>query len=165
THGDVLAGDTTGVERTHRELGARLADGLGGDDADGLADLDELSARQAAAVAGPADAVLGVASERRPHANAAHAGIGDGLRELQVDRLAALRDDLAGLVVLYVVRHEPAEETIGERLDRADLVGVDEDAVLVSAILEADEDVLRDVDETPREVARVRGPDCRVGET
>src|SRR5207249_3666546 len=34
-HGDVLTdgGDATGVERTHRELGARLADGLRGDDA------------------------------------------------------------------------------------------------------------------------------------
>src|SRR5205814_6069179 len=41
----------------------------------------------------------------------------------------------------------------------------DENAVLVAAVLEADDDVLRDVDETPREVARVRGPDGRVGET
>src|SRR5439155_21564652 len=29
----------------------------------------------------------------------------------------------------------------------------------------ANDDVLRDVDETPREIARVRGPDGRVGET
>src|SRR5829696_3811765 len=34
---DVLAGDTTGVERTHGELGTGLADGLGRDDAHGLA--------------------------------------------------------------------------------------------------------------------------------
>src|SRR5206468_1700515 len=34
TVGDVLTGDTTGVERPHGELRARLADGLGGDDAD-----------------------------------------------------------------------------------------------------------------------------------
>src|SRR5205814_9253737 len=53
----------------------------------------------------------------------------------------------------------------GERLDRADLVGVDEDAVLVTAILEADDHVLRDVDETAREVPGVRGTDGRVGET
>ena len=31
------AGDTTGVERAHRQLRARLADGLRGDDADRLA--------------------------------------------------------------------------------------------------------------------------------
>ena len=40
TVGDVLAGDAAGVEGTHRELGARLADRLRGDDADRRADVD-----------------------------------------------------------------------------------------------------------------------------
>ena len=40
TAGDVLAGDTTGVERPHRQLGTGLTDRLGGDDADGLTELD-----------------------------------------------------------------------------------------------------------------------------
>src|SRR4029077_9027420 len=90
--------------------------------------------------------------------------VGDRARELEVDRVAPLGDDLPRAVG-DVLRHEPAEETVGERLDRADLVGVDEDAVLVSAVLETDDDVLRDVHETPREVAGVRGADGRVGET
>ena len=42
---------TTDVERAHRELRARLADRLGGDDADRLADVDAVAARQVAAVA------------------------------------------------------------------------------------------------------------------
>src|SRR2546423_1303629 len=104
-----------------------------------------------------------MAPQGRPHANAARSGIGDRGGEHEVDRLAPLGDELV-LRVLDVLRHEPAEETVGEGLDRADLVGVDEDAVLVSAVFEADDDVLRDVDETPCEVARVRGPDGRVGE-
>ena len=37
---------TTGVEGAHRQLRAGLADGLGGDDADGLADIDALAGRQ-----------------------------------------------------------------------------------------------------------------------
>jgi hypothetical protein len=40
--GDVQAGDAAGVERPHRQLRARLADRLRGDDADRLADLDHL---------------------------------------------------------------------------------------------------------------------------
>ena len=41
TVGDVLTGDTTGVERPHGQLRAGLADRLGGDDADRLAEVDE----------------------------------------------------------------------------------------------------------------------------
>ena len=52
TLGDVVrGGDTTGVEGTHRQLRAGLADGLCGDDADGLADVHGLSGGQRAAVA------------------------------------------------------------------------------------------------------------------
>jgi hypothetical protein len=56
TAGDVGAGDTAGVEGPHGELGAGLADGLGGDHADGLADLDVLARGQRHAVAGTRDA-------------------------------------------------------------------------------------------------------------
>ena len=51
TLGDVVAGHTTGVEGTHRQLGAGLTDRLGRDDADGLADVDQLAGGQRAAVA------------------------------------------------------------------------------------------------------------------
>ena len=35
--GDIVTGNAAGVERTHGQLCARLADGLGGNDADRLA--------------------------------------------------------------------------------------------------------------------------------
>ena len=50
--GDVLADDAAGVEGPHRELGARLADGLRGDHADRLAELDQPPGRERLAVAG-----------------------------------------------------------------------------------------------------------------
>ena len=50
------ARDTTGVERAHRELGPRLADRLGGDDADRRAELHEIAPGKVAAVAEGADA-------------------------------------------------------------------------------------------------------------
>ena len=40
---DVGAGDAAGVERPHRQLRARLADRLRGDDADRVADLGDLA--------------------------------------------------------------------------------------------------------------------------
>src|SRR5215204_3302688 len=48
---DVRAGDAAGVERPHRQLRARLADRLRGDDAHGVADLGEDARRQRAPVA------------------------------------------------------------------------------------------------------------------
>src|SRR5439155_6116857 len=111
----------TGVERAHGELGARLADGLRGDDADGLAGFDELARRHRPAVAGAADAVLRVARERRSDAHPLDARGGDELRRLAVDVLAARDDALLRLRVVDVHRRDAAEQTVGERLDHADL--------------------------------------------
>ena len=55
----------TDVERTHRELRSRLADRLGGDDADRLADVDAVTASEIATVAACAHAALGLAGEHR----------------------------------------------------------------------------------------------------
>jgi hypothetical protein len=65
TLGDVVTGDPTDVEGAHRQLGAGLTDRLGGDDADRLADVDELAGGQRAAVAQRAGADLAVAGEHR----------------------------------------------------------------------------------------------------
>src|SRR6185503_6820507 len=58
--GDVLTGDAARVESTHGELGAGLTDGLGGDDAHRLAELDGATSGERAPVARGADAVDGL---------------------------------------------------------------------------------------------------------
>ena len=61
---DVVRGrHTTGVEGTHRQLRAGLTDGLRGDDADRLTDVDQLAGGQRAAVALRAGAGLGVTGQ------------------------------------------------------------------------------------------------------
>src|SRR5690606_5878522 len=77
TLGDVLTGDTTGVERPHRQLRARLADGLRGDDADRLAHVDQLAGRQGPTVAGGADTELRLAGEDAAHPYRLDAGLDD----------------------------------------------------------------------------------------
>ena len=81
TRGDVeAAGDAAGVERAHRQLRARLADGLRGDDADRHAVIDELAGGEGLAVAALADAALRPARERRAHMHTLDAGGDDGAR-------------------------------------------------------------------------------------
>src|SRR5699024_7994446 len=55
SRGDVVTGHTTLVEGTHGQLRARLTDRLCGDNADGLADVDQLTTRHRATVAAGAD--------------------------------------------------------------------------------------------------------------
>ena len=87
---DVLTGDTAGVERTHGQLGAGLTDRLGGDDADRLADVDQLAGGQRAAVAGRAGAERRLAGQHRAHPDLGDAG-GDQLVDEHVTEVGAGR--------------------------------------------------------------------------
>ena len=66
-HGGRARRRAADVERAHRELRAGLADRLRRNDADGLATVDAMTARQVAAVALRANAVLRLAGDRRAH--------------------------------------------------------------------------------------------------
>ena len=85
-----------------------------------------------------------------------------GLVELGVGR----DEHLAGERVDDVLEHDAAEDAVAERLD--DLAGLfelgDADAVERAAVELGDDRVLRDVDETTREVAGVRRLERGVGE-
>ena len=92
---DVLTGDTTGVEGTHRQLRAGLADRLRGDDADGLADVDQLAGGQRAAVALRAGADLALAGEHRADLDLLDAGGDELVDDEQAELLAGAGDDRA----------------------------------------------------------------------
>ncbi len=65
----VGASDAAGVNRAHRELRARLADGLCGDDAHRGAHVDRTTRGEIPAIALLADAVLGAAGQQRAELN------------------------------------------------------------------------------------------------
>src|SRR5207245_2023966 len=72
---DDAAGRSSDVERPHRELGARLADGLRGDDADRLAQLGQAARAEVAAVTHHAHAALRLAAERGPDTDGLDTGV------------------------------------------------------------------------------------------
>ncbi len=87
---------STDVEGTHRELGARLADRLGRDDADRLADVHRRAAGQIAPVALAANAKSRFTGEHRTNAGRLDVCLLDPLDIALVDELAGLDDYLAG---------------------------------------------------------------------
>src|SRR5918994_290537 len=159
TRRDVLAGDTAGVEGAHRELGTRLPDRLGRDDADGLANVDGPVCGERPAVAGLAYAVRALALGGRPHGDErlARQLLAPGVEEARGDVLACGGDDLAGLRVHQV----PGQETGCDRVVRvapaAFQVEWKVDVAVRAAVLVVDDDILGDVDETTGQVARVGG--------
>ena len=96
TLGDVIGrGHTTGVEGTHRELRAGLTDRLGRDDADGLADVDELAGRERPAIALGARTDPRLARQHRAHLELGDAGCEQRVDEHVADVVAGLPEDLA----------------------------------------------------------------------
>ena len=155
------------MERTHRQLRTRLTDRLGRDDTHGLADVDELTGRHRAAVAGRADADGRLAGEHRADLDLRDAA-GEQLVEGRVaDVVTGVQHDVA-LGVHRVRREVPRVHAGLDVLRPHDLaVAVlladrHHDAARGAAVGLADDDVLRHVHQTPGQVTRVGGPQRRV---
>ena len=140
TLGDIVTSDTAGMERTHRELRARLADGLCGNRTDSLADLDLCLVGEVAAVALDADAELRFAGQDAADGNAV-AHLLDALCKGLVDHVVDGSDAFARLRIVDVLGEEAADNALCQRLDDAVafLDGFDFDA---ANIVVADVDLL-----------------------
>src|SRR5467141_3791107 len=164
---DDAAGRAADVERPHGELRAGLADGLRGDDAHRLAQLGQAAGAEVTAIAEHADTALGVAGEAGTDPHALEARVLDLLRRLLDDLVVGLHDDLARQRIADVFRGHAAEDAVPERLD--DVTALDErcgiDVLHGAAVVLADDHVLRDVHQAPREVAGVGRLQRRVGQT
>jgi hypothetical protein len=167
---DVRAGDTAGVEGPHRQLRARLADRLRRDDSDRVADLGDLAGRHRPPVTGLADAGDGLALEHRAdrHQRVVAALVFlavalDDVGELRAIDLVALLDEHAAALGLELACGDPPEQVVvglAALLEHRHL-----DVLLGAAVGLADDHVLGDVDQAPRQVAGVGGPQRGVGQS
>ena len=154
------------VERPHRQLRARLADRLRGDDPDGQAELDQLAGREVAAVALRADAAAARARQHRADPDLLDAAFLDRRGLVLVDRVVHVDDHVARERVHDLLERDAADDAVAQRLD--DLAALDDrlglDAVHRAAVDLVDDDVLRHVDQPAGQVARVRRLERGVGE-
>ncbi len=160
-------GRATDVERAHGQLRTGLTDGLRGDDTHRLTHRDLAAAGEIAPVALHADAATGLTGQPRADLHVVEARVDHLLHAVLVDLLVGPHQHLAGDRVMDVVERHATEDALVERLDL--LAALDErghhDAVERTAVVLVDDGVLRDVDQTAREVTRVRGLERGVGQT
>ena len=161
-------GDTTDVERAHRQLRARLADGLRGNDADRFAELHARAGGEVAPVTGHADAMLAFASEHRTNLDLLCAAGLDGLGGVFVDFAAGLYQQLLGIAwVANVFAREASNDAFGQfhHFIFAFIDRLHPNAVGCAAIVNLHDHVLRDIDKLAGEVTRVGSLKGRVGQT
>ena len=173
TGGDVQAGDAAGVERPHGQLRAGLADRLRGDDAHRLADADQLAGGQVAAVARRQTPWRDwhVSGERTRTSSTPASTMRSAISSV----ISWLRSTIGSAPFLRAVgsvdrtgrvaTDDAALERV--RLGRV-LLGLgarDPRAFLGAAVVRARDDVLRHVDESAGQVARVGGAEGGVGQT
>ncbi len=156
------------VERPHRQLRARLADGLGGDDADRFAELDECTGGKVASITINANTVLAFAREHRADAHAVNARSLNAPGLFLVNFLVRANEKFLRVRrVDDVVAGEPAHKPVGQFNDFVfTLINRrNPDAVRRTAIRLLDDDILRHIHEFAGHVTGVRGFEGGVGET
>ena len=155
------------VEGAHRELRARLADRLRGDHADRLADVDQRAAAEVAAVALGAHALARVAGQRRAHLDLVDAERCRSPRPRPRRSACRLRTARPGSpdgpgrspATRPRMRSRSASTTSPPSTS-----AFIETPFCGAAIVLGHHQVLRHVDQAPREVARVRGLQRRIGQ-
>src|SRR2546427_189732 len=161
------------VEGPQRQLRARLADRLRGENADRLAEVHHVHRGEVAAVAHPAHAALRLARQDRANLHRLDARILDGLRGLLRDQLARFDQHLGPAVFIQLVwihhlfeRHAP-DDALAQWLDdvfaflqRRHLEAKDRPAVLF-----CNGHILSDVDQPACQITRVGRLERGIGET
>ena len=163
---DVVLTDAADVERTHRELRARLADRLGGDDADGHALFHQRTGGKIHAVAAAADAERRIARHTAANLNLFQAQLFDLATDLGRDQFVFADDHFVGNRVHDVRPAHAAFNRIGQA-DFDLFAAVDDalrDALRRAAVFHRDDDVLRNVGQLTRQVTRVGRLESRIGQ-
>ena len=148
---------TADVEGAHRQLCARLTNRLGCHNTNSLTHVYLMPATQITAVAGRADAVTRLTSNRRAHDDFLDAHLVDLRRQDFIEHGARLKQNFTRARIDHVFRHNTAENTLGQRLDNIATINdrSHHKAFIGSAILLGHNDVLGHIDQTTRQVTGV----------
>ena len=154
------------MEGTHGQLGTGFADGLSGNDADGLTKIDLLGGGQVHAVALGAHAHPGAAAQNGADIDLVDAVLLELLRVLGHHHDVLGVQQLAGLGIDHIVDGITAADAVAEGIDHVAVLVVhraDPDAVGGAAVVLPDDDVLRNVHHSTGQVTGVGGTQSGIG--
>ena len=162
-----LRSNTTGVEGTHGELGARFTNGLGGNRADGEAFFDQAIVRHVHAVALGTHTTRGVTGEHRTHEDLINTQGFDGSRNLGRDQFVLLDHNLIGHGVHDGVESGSTRDGFRQRnINLFALVdGFLQDAARRATVKLVDHRGLSHVVQLPGHVTRVCGLERCIGQS
>src|SRR5688500_5860796 len=157
---------TTDVERAHRELRARLADGLCGNHAHSLANLNRPSGCQVATVALDAAAPARFTGQHRTNSYSLHTRTLNLGRKVFVNLRVGVNDYTAFDRVDNIFQCDAADDAITQRLDllAAFNDGAGGDTAQCAAVRLADDHVLGHVNQPPGQVTGIGGLQCSVSQ-
>ena len=160
-------GGTTNVEGAHGQLRTRFANGLRGNDADGLTPVDQTTTAQIAAIAPGANTKTGLAGQRGTHLDLVDADSFQLVNQVFIQHGTSLGQHGTIFRVQDLFGGGTPQNTVTQGFN--DLAAFNDGAHLVAAvraaILFGDNQILRHIDQTPGQVTRIRCFQCSVRQT
>jgi len=146
------------MEGAQGQLGARLANRLGGDDTDRCSQVDHLATAKIHAVALGANAVNQFTSHRRADFDLIHAGIFKLAGQVVVEHIFTLCQDFTGAGIHHARGDNASKQALFESLPGYIIDFAQENTFFGAAVIFIDDDVLGDVDEAASQVTGIRPP-------
>ena len=155
------------MERTHCQLGSRLADRLSSHNTDSLTFIDQVTTGKVTTVAHAAHTVISFTANRRADAHFINTRGFEGVNPGFVEQSAGRGYDIIAARTVDVFSHHATEHTLTQRLDNVAAFDdrLHDDASGCTTVVISDDHILRDVDQTTSQVTRVRCLQCSIGET
>ena len=151
--------NTTGMERSHRQLRTGLTDRLRSNDTDRFTDIDRIAGCQVFAVTSGADAVFTVTTQNRTYMNLFDAGFYNRRSLFFRNRFRGIPRNqyFAGLGMNNIVNRETALQPLCQPFDLfiTFLDIIDPYTGMSSAVIFTNNNILRNIDQTPRQITGV----------
>ena len=157
----------TDMEGPHRQLGTGFTDRLRGNHTDGFADVDLIATTQIAPVTARANSIQGCTGDRRADHNGVDLVLLQLIHPLLIQQRTGRRNHFFFASRLDdVLDQDSAQHPLAQRFD--DVAAFDQrchyQTGLGATIFLCDDQVLRNIDQAPRQVTRVRGFQRGVGQ-